>query len=199
MKPKTALTKLKPLLKAAYFSSADARKLGVSAATLSYYAKRGDLERLGHGVYRGIESPTMSDFRWGDLANTLSKISNGVICLTTALALYELTDEIPKQHWIAISNDTSHTAAPLTKIVRLRNMELGISTIKIDSFKLPIFDRERTIVDAFRLLSLETAIKALRNGLKSQNSDRISVTKIRQYANILRVKIEPYLLGVLSE
>lgn len=199
MKPKTALTKLKPLLKFAYFSSTDARELGVSAATLSYYAKRGDLERIGHGVYRGIKSPVICDFRWEDLANTLSKINNGVICLTSALALYNLTDEIPKQHWIAIPNDTSHRAEPLTKIVRLRNMELGITTITIEGFKLPIFDRERTIVDAFRLLSLETAIKALRNGLKSQSSGKISITKIRRYAKILRVKIEPYLLGVLPE
>ena len=199
MQSKSALTKLAPLLKKPSFTSSEARELGVSSANLAYYVKKDELLRIGHGVYRAIDAPTIEDFRWEDLVHTVAKIKQGVICLTTALAIYELTDETPRRHWIAIPNETSHQADAKTKIVRLRNIELGKMTIEFDGVSLPIFDRERTIVDAFRFLSKETAIKALRNGLRRQASSKISVSKLREYAKILHVKIEPYLLGVLSE
>ena len=41
-------------------------------------------------------------------------------------------------------------------------MQLGRTEVELEGSKIPIFDRERTIVDAFRLLSRETAIKALK-------------------------------------
>ena len=140
--------------------------------------------------------PSMEDFRWEDLTLTMRKIKNGVICLTTALAIYGLTDEIPRKHWIAIDNTTRHRADSSTKIVRMRNIELGKTTIKINSMRLSIFDRERTIVDAFRFLSIETAIKALRKGLSLAGNEKLRIEKLRKYAKILRVKIDPYLLGV---
>lgn len=198
MKPKYALTKLAPLLKEANFTCHEAKALGVTSMTLAYYARTGSLIRIGRGVYRGAHSPSMEDFRWEDLTVTMTKIKNGVICLTTALAIYEMTDEIPRKHWIAIHNKTRHRADSSTKIVRMRNMELGKTTIKINNMKLPIFDRERTIVDAFRFLSIETAIKALRAGLALTGKEKINLEKIRKYSKILRVKIDPYLLGVTT-
>lgn len=44
-------------------------------------------------------------------------------------------------------------------------MKLGRKEIELDGIMVPIFDRERTVVDAFRLLSRETAIKALKMAL----------------------------------
>ena len=199
MKPKSALTKLAPLLNAPHFTAKAAKTMGVSAATLSHYVQSGDLIRIGYGLYRGAQIPAIDDFRWEDLIDTVIKVKQGVVCLTSALALYELTDEIPRQHWIAIPNETSHHADAATKIIRLRNIELGKTVIELGVIKLPIFNRERTIVDAFRFLSLETAVKALRNGLKLHNADKLDLLKIRSYAKTLRVNIEPYLLGILSE
>ena len=48
----------------------------------------------------------------------------------------------------------------------MRNMSLGLTTVKMGKYKVKIFDRERTIVDAFRYLSDEIAIKALQAYLK---------------------------------
>jgi len=196
MKPKLALKKLEPLLGKPSFTSQEAKDLGVTSATLAHYVKTGELIRLTRGVYKGVNAPSMEEFRWEDLTIAMAKVKNGVICLTTALAIYELTDEIPRQHWIAIHNDTRHRTNSSIRIVRMRNIELGKATIRINGVTLSIFDPERTIVDAFRFLSIETAIKALRNALALTGKKKINIAKLRKYAKILRVKIEPYLIGV---
>lgn len=102
------------------------------------------------------------DFRYEDLVMTLRKIQGGVIRLISALTLYEITEELPRKHWIAIRNSTRHRATPDTRIVRMRNLTLGITEINIGGAQCRIFDRERTIVDSFRYLSIETALKALK-------------------------------------
>lgn len=85
---------------------------------------------------------------------------------------------------------------PPTKIVRMRNLSLGKTKIKIGNVTLAIFNRERTIVDAFRYLSRETALKALKIALTKKGSDKIDIEKIRKYARKLRVKIEPFLIAM---
>ena len=162
MKSKNALEKLKPLLHAPSFTSGEARFCGVSSSTLAYYVKQNELKRIGHGVYCGANAPVADDFRWEDLIEAIQRVREGVICLTSALSLYHLTEEMPSQHWVAIRNETVHRAMPNTKVVRMRNLTLGKTTIKIENIMLPIFDRERTIVDAFRYLGRETALKALK-------------------------------------
>jgi len=196
MKPKNALKKLESLLHAPSFTSKDARLRDVSSATLAYYMKQNEIQRIGHGIYRGAKAPVADDFRWEDLIEAMQRVKDGVICLTSALFLYQLTEEMPSQHWIAIRHGTLHRAAFPTKVVRMRNLKLGKTTIKIGNVKLPIFDRERTIVDAFRFLGRETALKALKIALTKKGSERIDIERIRKYAKKLRVKIEPFLIAM---
>lgn len=185
---------LKPLLRTPSFTSREARLHGVSSPTLAYYVKQNELTRIGHGIYRGAHALVTDDFRWEDLIEAMQRVKEGVICLTSALSLYHLTEEMPSQHWIAIRNDTVHRAMPSTKVVRMRNLTLGKTNIKIGNVTLPIFDRERTIVDAFRYLGRESALKTLKTALTKKGSEKINIEKIRLYAKKLRVKIEPFLI-----
>lgn len=196
MKPKNALNKLKPLLHSSSFTSEEARLRGVSSSTLAYYVKQKELTRIGHGIYRGANAPVSDDFRWEELIEAMQRVKEGIICLTSALSLYHLSEEMPSQHWIAIRNDTVHRAMPDTKVVRMRNITLGKTTIKVGNVTLPIFDRERTIVDAFRYLGRETALKALKIALAERSAKKINIEKIRQYAKKLRIKIEPFLIAM---
>lgn len=198
MRPKIALKKIARLLKLPSFEAKEAAALGVSSATLAYYVTTRELERVGRGIYRAVDAPTIEDFRWEDLVAKVQKIKGGVICLISALAFYELTEEIPRQYWIAVRNSTRHRADSSTKIVRMRNLELGRTQARIGKIAIPIFDRERTIVDSFRYLGEETAIKALKMAVAQQGARKINLDKLRKYAEAMRVKIEPYILTVTT-
>jgi predicted transcriptional regulator of viral defense system len=172
-----------------------ARKLNVSNSNMAYYAKKGDLDRIGRGLYKIKNTSLTSDFQWEDLVEASVKVKGGVVCLISALALYEITEEIPRSHWIAIPNTSRHRGDDSIRIFRYRNMKLGKTIYDFGDFKLPIFDRERTIIDAFRLLDKEVAIKALRMGLRKKGEARLDLEKLKEYAKALRVKIEPYILA----
>ena len=180
-----------------YFTAKDAEELGLSKRMLHYYFKKGELKRLARGVYRH-ESYLPSDqhFQWEDLAVAAQNIKDGVICLISALSYYDLTDAMMREFWIATSQPNSKAKFPMTKIVRMRNLTLGVDEIEIAGAKVKIFDPERTIVDSFRLLDRETAIKALRAYLQKQKKPNIN--KLTKYAKELGVDIEKYLLSFLT-
>jgi len=198
MKEKNTLIKIQQLTDLPLFTSRDAKQLGVSASSLAYYVKIGELERLARGVYKGINAPYIDKFQWEDLITAVKQTKNGIVCLISALALYDLTDEIPRQHWIAISNHTRHRSTHLVHVIRMRNISLGKTNIKINNVIIPIFDRERTIIDAFRFLSIETAIKALKMALEKKKKEKINLEKLCSYANALRVNISPYLMTITT-
>ncbi len=196
MKQKTCLKAITPLLKQPFFTAEQARSLGVSAAALCHYVKTGALKRARRGVYQGINVPT--SFLWEDLIQAVYSMPGSVVCLISALALYNLSEELPRQHWIGIRHGTSAKVGSQIKLVRFRNVKLGKTEIKVEGILIPIFDRERTIVDAFRLLSKETAIKALKAALVQRGKNKLDLVKLEEYAKQLRFDITPYLLSVTT-
>ena len=185
--------KLTPLLHRAYFTSQEARKHGVHPALLSYYIKIGKLKRIQRGLYQSATSLATKSLQWEDLLQAICSIPKGVICLTTALIIYDYSEDIARRHWIAISHDTTARSSKHTKIIRMRNISLGKSKILLDGVQIPIFDRERTLIDSFRLLGQETAIKALKVALSKKGDEKLNLRKLQQYAKKLRVNITPYL------
>ena len=186
------------LLKKPLFSAKDARKAGIYPSLINYYIKKGYIERISRGIYKSSFSDLDVDFQWEDLVITANSVPNGVVCLLSALALYELTDEIPRQHWIAVPHATTTPKRLHTKCIRFRDMELGKTKIKIGKEEIPIFNRERTIIDSFRLLSAEVSIKALKEGLKKSDSGKISIKKLQQYAKKQHINITPYILAATT-
>jgi predicted transcriptional regulator of viral defense system len=198
MRPQACLQLLTPLLNQPSFTSKEAKMLGIPAAVLSYYVKAGKLKRIRRGVYQAIDYQNSEAFRWGDLIEVVHSINDGVVCLISALAVYDLTEEIPRQHWIGIRHGTSARSSRQIKIVRFRDLDLGRIEIELEGAHIPIFDRERTIVDAFRLLSRETAIKALKFAVAKGGKNRIDLIKLEAYAKKLQIDIAPYLMSITT-
>lgn len=187
-----SLSKIQPLLGKPSFTSSEAKGWGVGASVLSYYVKRGDIERISHGVYRGIGVDKDDvPFEWEDLVAIVESIPTGRVCLISALALYDLTEEIPRHHWIAVPHEKCAPRRPGTKVVRMRDMMTGSSRLKVGDTSIRIFDRERTILDAFRFLSPEIAIKALKRYL-SDKSGKPDLKKLQRYSRKMRVPIQQY-------
>ena len=186
------------LHKKALFSAKDARKAGIYPSLINYYIKKGYIERIGRGIYKSSFSELDVDFQWEDLVIATKSIPNGVVCLLSALALYELTDEIPRQHWIAVPHATTTPKRLRTKFIRFRDTKLGKTKLKIGKEEIQIFNPERTIIDSFRLLSAEVSIKALKEGLKESGSNKISIKKLQQYAKKQHINITPYILALTT-
>ncbi|MGC1879350.1 MAG: type IV toxin-antitoxin system AbiEi family antitoxin domain-containing protein [Rhabdochlamydiaceae bacterium] len=197
MRSAAALLTLAPLLEKPYFTSKEARDIGIHPAVLSHYVKTSRLKRIRRGVYQRVDYQNLSAFRWEDLVGAVYSVRGGVVCLISALAVYDLTEEIPRQHWIAIRHGTSAKTTRRLKVVRYRDMQLGKTEVELEGTKMPIFDRERTIVDAFRLLSRETAIKALKAAIAKGGKNRIDFVKLQEYAKKLRFNLSPYLMSIL--
>lgn len=180
----------------AVFTTAQAEKLGVSRATIAYYAKKGLIERISRGLYRNPQAHTKVPPQWEDLVATAQSIPHGVVCLISALALYEMTDEIPREHWIAVANDRQAPRRAHTRIVRFRNVTLGKTRLMLGDQAVKIFDRERTVVDSFRYLSREIAIKALKAYLQPSGDHQPDLGKLNRYARKLRTNITEYVLAL---
>jgi len=178
------------------FNAKEARNAGIHPSRLAYYAKIELIERLGRGIYRGIDSQINVDFQWEDLVMTVKSVPSGIVCLTSALSLYKLTEEIPRQHWIAIPHATTAPKREQTKFIRMRNTTTGKIALKIGKESIAIFNIERTIIDAFRYLGKEIAIKALKEALKSNRKQKLNIRKLKRYAKKFRVNIEPYLMAI---
>ena len=182
----------------AVFTTEEARKAGLPSRMLAYFCKKGLIERISRGIYKGGIAQLDIDFRWEDLSLVTMSIPNGVICLISALCYYGLTDQIMREFWIAVPHSSKRPKRPKTRIIRMRNIELGQTKITLGTHHLKIFDKERTIVDSFRYLSHEIAIKALQEYLKPKKTIKPNLNKLLKYAKTLRVNIYPYIMALTT-
>lgn len=181
------------------FTAEEAESLGISRRMLSYYLKKGEIERISSGVYCSVHYQSKNyDFKWEDMAVAASNVTGGVICLISALVYYELTDEIMRAFWIAVDNGNSKAKFPMAKIIRMRNMDLGINEVEVAGIKVKIFDIERTIIDSFKFLSFETAMKALKLYMQGA-SGKPDLNKMSRYIKELRAsKVRNYIRAITA-
>lgn len=188
---------MKKLVKKPQFSVREAEKIGVPRHALAYFCEAGVLKRISRGIYRLRSYEPDVEVAWERLVVNASTIPQGVICLISALSYYDLTDEIPRENWIAIPHSLRAPKRKGVRIVRMRNTELGKKEIMIGEYQVKIFDRERCIIDAFRYLSIEVAVKALRS-YTLDPKHKCSFSKLSKYARILRVNIQPYIITLTT-
>jgi predicted transcriptional regulator of viral defense system len=189
---------LDPLLKEPMFKASDARSRGIPPRMLAHFCQKGVIERVGRGLYRVAEASSGVNLDFEELVLTASSIPRGVVCLVSALCYYSLTDQIMREYWIAIPNTDKSPKRPHIRIVRMRNMSLGLTTVKIGKYEVKIFDRERTVVDSFRYLSDEIAIKALQAYLQPSGEKKADLPKLSRYAKALRININKYIVALTT-
>jgi len=194
MRESKYLKQLEPFHNVPFFTAEEAVKRGVPRHTLAYLVKRGDLERIHRGTYRFSKYEPEVEFQWENLGLVSASTPGSVICLISALVFYDLTDQVMREIWLAVPHKAHPPKRLNTRIVRMRNIDLGKTSITLGEYNVQIFDRERCIIDAFRYLSKEIAIKALQRYFQSSVA-KPDPKKLGAYAKKLRVNITPYILS----
>lgn len=147
-----------------------AARQGLSRSRLYRAAQEGSLERIARGIYRDATAPA-ADFDW---IEAVTRRPEATICLTSALAHYDLTDAIPDALDIAIprgARPPATNSAIAWHSFDRATFELGRTDINIPGSELTIgiYSPARTIADMFRLrggLGYELGRDALREWLR---------------------------------
>ena len=174
----------------------DAIRQGIHPRTLYAMRDQGLLNTISRGVYRLASTAPIAD---PDLLAVAARVPQGVLCLVSALAVHEITTQIPHAVDIALppgawAPDLKH---PPIRIFRFsgRSMTEGIESRSFDQFQLQVFCAEKTLADCFKFrnkIGLDIAIEALR---LYRERRRANIAKILEYADIDRVAnvMRPYL------
>jgi len=169
---------------------------GVHPRTLYGLRDAGQLEQVGHGLYRLASAPVPPHL---DLLVVASRAPRAVVCLISALAFHELTDEIPHEVSIAVLRGSAppRIQTPPVRIFHFSEAayRLGIEHHKIEGVDLKVYSPAKSIVDAFRFrnrIGEDIAIKALATGLRTR---RVRPGPLLELAGKLRARavITPYL------
>lgn len=148
----------------------DAGSLGLHRTTLHRRAQSGSFERIARGIYRPADAePADNDF-----IEAAIKRPDAILCLTSALAYYDLIDDIPHAVDLAIPRGSR---IPATEgAIAWHSFAAETFTVGRTAFPIPgtdleigIYSPERCIVDAFRLRGhqgYETGPGALREWLR---------------------------------
>lgn len=170
------------------FRSREAVAAGVSWRDL--YALRGDgqILELSRGLYQVAETAGIGNI---DFLAVCARAPHGMIALESALSYWDLSDEIPAAVHLAVPEGSHRPAIDhpptIVHVFRAATFDLGrIEIRETGGERFQITDRERTIVDAFRLRHLlgeNAAHQALRRYL---NQPRAKPARLAELSRELR-------------
>lgn len=174
----------------------EALAAGIHRRTLYAMRDAGELERLARGVYRLADLPPLSN---PDLATVAKRVPHGVVCLISALALHELTTQIPHVVHLALPRNTRTPRLdyPPLQVYRFSDaaFKAGIEVHPIEGVDVRVYNAEKTLADCFKYrnkIGLDVALEALR-AYRGRRGARLQ--RVLEYARVCRVEsvIRPYL------
>lgn len=180
--------------------TSEALRLGIEPRTLYALRDAGTLEQLARGLYRLADLPPLSN---PDLVIVAHKIPQGVVCLVSALAFYELTTQIPHTVDLALESGSTRPrlAFPPIRVFWFSGVawSQGVERHELDGTQVRIYGPEKSVADAFkfrRRLGIDLAIEVLQ---AYRTRPDFNVGKLLNYARICRVEqvISPYLEALL--
>ncbi|MFD8498376.1 type IV toxin-antitoxin system AbiEi family antitoxin domain-containing protein [Amycolatopsis sp. NPDC059657] len=135
------------------FTTQSARASGLHPRDLYKLRDRGEILELSRGVFRRADAPTPD---WPDLLAVAYRSPVAVVCCVSALAVHDLTNEIPPAVQVAVPRPrrTPTIDHPPTQVFRFdtATFGLGLSTIEAAPGEtVRVYNAHRTVVDLMRL------------------------------------------------
>jgi predicted transcriptional regulator of viral defense system len=157
------------------FTTGEARASGVHSRDLYASRDSGVIIELSRGVFRHADAPPAS---YPDLLAVARRVPRAIVCLLSAAAVHDLTDEIPPSVQIAVPKPSRppRIAFPPTTAFRFdaESFELGLSSIEAAPGEpVRVYSPARTIADLMRLrhrIGEPVALSALHRYLRRRDA-----------------------------
>lgn len=171
------------------FRSKDAVAAGVSWRDLYALRDEGDVIELSRGLFQLAEVAGVGNI---DFIAVCARAPHGTIAMDSALAYWDLTDQIPTVVHLAVPEGSHRPTIdhPPTRVHVFRAATFALGRVEVQEEsgeRFWITDRERTVVDAFRLRHLlgdDEAHRALRRYVAQP---RPKLARLADLARQLRV------------
>ena len=182
------------------FRTGEVIKAGVHPRTLYTLRDQGVIKRLGRGMYRFADMPSLGN---PDLATVAMKVPKGVICLISALSYHELTTEIPHEIYLALLRgaEPPRLDYPPLRIFWFSGPAFteGIERHDLDGIPVRVYNPEKTLADCFKYrnkIGLDVVLDALKF---YRQRKRFRADDLMRYSRICRVEkvMRPYLEAIL--
>jgi len=172
------------------------RAAGITAATISRMRRDGEVVHLARGLYQLPDAPLDANH---SLAEAAKRVPKGVVCLVSALAFHELTDQLPAAVWMAISTKSwgPKGGMPAVRIVRFTEAFLAeaVVTERIEGVPVKIFGVAKTIADCFRhrrTVGQAVALEGLQEALRQRKATPAEIARHAADGRVAGV-VRPYL------
>ena len=169
---------------------------GITAATISRMVRAGDVIRLARGLYQLPDAPLDANH---NLAEAAKRVPRGVVCLVSALAYHELTDQLPRAVWMAIGTKDwmPKEGRPAMRIVRFTDTLLtdDVDTVHIENVPVKVFGVAKTIADCFRhrrSVGQMVVLEGLQEALRQRKASPAEIAHHAERGGVATV-VRPYL------
>ncbi len=172
-----------------YVRTKDISSKGINRRYLRDLINEGVIERIKQGLYRWRD--TKFDVE-EELINVSKIIHNGVICLVSALAYYELTSYTPGEYTIAVRRNYNIKLPeyPPIKLYYFSDKYYmdGVEKIDINGNIIKIYNIEKTICDCLRYenkISKDIIVESIKEYVKRRDKN---ISKLMKYAAKAKLK-----------
>ncbi len=178
----------------------EAVRLGVHPRTLYAMRDAGVLEQLGRGLYRLANLPPLGN---PDLVAVGLRVPEGVLCLISALAVHEITTQIPHEVHLALKRgaEPPRLDHPPVRVFWFSGKAFteGIETHELDGIEIRVYGAAKTVADCFKYrnkLGLDVALEALGLYLREKHGppdDLVHFARVCRVEKVMRPYIEALL------
>lgn len=167
-----------------YSSSDLVNKLG-SFSKVKAAVKKGEYFKISHGFYSDNLPAT------SELENLFARYPNAILTLQSAFAFYDLSDYIPTHYVVATRQGAHKIENNKVKQIYVTDelLNIGKTIVKTKYGVINIYDKERLLIELFRLKSklsypyFKEIVNSYRNLFKEE---KLNNSKLVKYCSLFK-------------